>query len=406
VSVDGEVSSELVLLALLRADAGLRERLAAQGLDFARLETGILASHGPPLRLDEPLDLAGWTEQIDAARIMDASSNRAREALRVLEDYCRFVLEDALLTGEWKQLRHDLTAALGDLPPELLLQARDTPGDVGTTLSTEQEQQRHSLLAVIQAGCKRLQEALRSLEEVGKMRSPGLGKRLEELRYRAYTLEGAVLQGAGARQRLAEARLYVLVAASECLHGLELTIKEAAAGGAQVFQLREKELTDRELLQRARLVRRWTRQAGVVFILNDRPDIARLAGADGVHLGQEDLSVRDARRILGPGELIGVSTHDPAQLRQAVLDGASYVGVGPTFPSQTKTFAEFAGLDFVRQAMAATTLPAFALGGITVANANQVISAGANRLAVGRAICQAEDPRAAAAAFRQLLPRE
>src|SRR5207249_3555462 len=102
------------------------------------------------------------------------------------------------------------------------------------------------------------------------------------------------------------------------------------AGGTTMFQLREKNLTDQALLERARSVRRWTRQAGALFLVNDRPDIARLAEADGVHLGQDDLSVKDARRIVGPDLLIGVSTHDLDQVRRAILDGASYLGIGPT----------------------------------------------------------------------------
>jgi thiamine-phosphate pyrophosphorylase len=404
VSSDGAVASELLLLALLRADSSLRAQLASLGLDFAMLEKEIVAAHGPPLRLDEPLKLDDLTEEIDAARILDASANRAREALRGLEDYCRFILDDVLLTSELKQLRHDLTEALGIFRSDLLLQGRDTTSDVGTSLSTAREQNRHVLLDVVQAACKRLQESLRSLEELGKLSSPDLGEGLKGLRYRAYTLERAVLLGSGARQRLAQARLYVLVAGSECLHGLERTVKEAAEGGAQVFQLREKALTDRDLLVRACQVQHWCRQAGALFIVNDRPDIARLAGADGVHLGQENLSVRAARRILGPDGLIGMSAHSLDQLRQAVLDGASYLGVGPTFTSQTKEFAEFPGLEYVRQAMAATTLPAFAIGGITVANAGQAVAVGARRLAVGRAICHSEDPRSAAAAIRQFLP--
>src|SRR5262249_37597577 len=138
----------------------------------------------------------------------------------------------------------------------------------------------------------------------------------------------------------------------------------AAAGGADVIQLREKTLADRELVERARNVRRWTRKAGVLFVVNDRPDVARLVEADGVHLGQDDMPVKDARRILGADALIGVSTHSIEQVRQAVLDGANYIGVGPTFPSATKVFEEFPGLDFVRAVLAETTLPAFAIGGI------------------------------------------
>jgi thiamine-phosphate pyrophosphorylase len=403
-SQDSTVPSELVLLALLRQDAAARQALEQLGLDVPRLEDEVLALNAPPLKMDEPLELGDWTEQVDTARILDAAANRAREALRVVEDYCRFVLDDALLTGELKQLRHDLTEALAGLPPELLLAARDTEADVGTALATKQEGRRHSLHDVVRAACKRLQEALRTLEELGKLRGPGPGQRLAQMRYRAYTLERAVVLGEGTRLRLAEARLYVLVTGAVCAHGLERTIHEAAAGGAQVFQLREKGLADRDLLDRARRVRRWTRQAGALFILNDRPDLARLAEADGVHLGQVDLSVRDARRIIGPGALVGVSTHDRQQLRRAVLDAADYVGVGPTFASETKAFAEFPGLDFVRQATA-TTLPAFAIGGITVGNVEAVVAAGARRAAVSRAVCQAEDPQAAAAALRRVLDR-
>ncbi len=344
------------------------------------------------------------TESIDIARVMDASANRAREALRVIEDYCRFVLDDAFLTGELKRMRHELSTTLAALPAALLLEARETLRDVGTAISTSQEHDRPSLLAVAQANLKRLQEALRSLEEFGKLCGPGLGTALEQLRYRGYTVERAIVLGTTARQRLAEARLYVLLTGSCCKGGLEWTVRECAAGGASIVQLREKTLTDRELLAQARQVRRSTREAGVLFIMNDRPDIARLAEADGVHLGQDELSVKDARRIVGPDALIGVSTHNIEQVRQAVLDGASYIGVGPTFPSGTKPFAEFAGLDFVRQATAETTLPAFVIGGVNRATIADAVAAGAKRVAVSQAIAEADDPGKAARELLQALP--
>jgi thiamine-phosphate pyrophosphorylase len=340
---------------------------------------------------------------LDAARILDANANRAREALRVVEDYCRFVLDDRFLSGELKRMRHDLTEILGGLPPGQLLASRDTLGDVGTTLTTAQEQQRYSLAAVVQANLKRLQEALRSLEEYGKLRDPAVGQALERLRYRGYTLERALLLGATARERLVDTCLYVLLTASQCTLGLQRTIREAAEGGAQAFQLREKTMSDRELLARAREVRHLTRETGTLFIMNDRADLARLADADGVHLGQGELSVKEARRILGPEALVGVSTHNLDQVQQAVLDGASYIGLGPTFSSATKSFTEFPGLDFVREATAETSLPAFAIGGITLQNLESTLAAGARRIAVGHAICQSETPAAVAAAMRQLL---
>jgi thiamine-phosphate pyrophosphorylase len=191
----------------------------------------------------------------------------------------------------------------------------------------------------------------------------------------------------------------VLLTGSKCLASLDWTIAEAAAGGATMFQLREKDLSDRELLERARNVRKWTRDAGAIFIVNDRPDIARLAEADGVHLGQDDLSVSEARKILGPRQLIGISTHSIEQVKQAILDGASYLGVGPTFVSKTKKFGELAGLEFVRQASAATTLPTFVIGGVSRENIAEVVAAGGKRVAISAAICQAEEPRTAATAI-------
>ena len=144
-------------------------------------------------------------------------------------------------------------------------------------------------------------------------------------------------------------------------------------------------------------------EARARLIVNDRPDLARLVSADGVHLGQEDVTLRDARRIVGPSVLIGVSTHEPTQLDQAVIDGASYLGVGPVFSSSTKGFADLAGLDYVRHAAETTNLPWFAIGGITEENLDQVLDAGATRIAVSAAVVRAEQPREAAAALRQRL---
>ncbi len=186
---------------------------------------------------------------------------------------------------------------------------------------------------------------------------------------------------------------------------LEWTIQEAAAGGAAIFQLREKDYHDRELLEVARDVKRWTHATNTLFIVNDRPDLARLVEADGVHLGQDDMSVKDARRILGPDAIIGVSTHTLEEIRQALLDGASYLGVGPTFSSGTKEFGSLAGLEFVREAASLTTLPWFAIGGIRGSNVDDVRDAGASRVAVSQAVIAAAEPRLAAAHLLMSLKR-
>jgi thiamine-phosphate pyrophosphorylase len=403
-SGDRVVASDVVLLALLRTDIGLRRQLEAAGLAVARLDEVAAAESLPPIPTDEPLHLADSFETVAAARAIDANANRAREALRVVEDFCRFALDDVFLSRELKTLRHDLAEVLSAFPPQLLLEARDTQNDVGTGIATEREGLRHDLTDVVRANLKRLTEALRSLEEFGKLAGPAAGAALERLRYRGYTVERAVLLGGRSRKRLADCRLCVLVSGAGAAAGLDFVIREAAAGGADMIQLREKNLDDRALLERARQVRRWTREAGVLFIVNDRPDIARLAGADGVHLGQEDFPVHEARRVVGPDALIGVSTHDIAQVRKAVLDGASYIGVGPAFASTTKQFGELAGLEFVRAAHAETTLPAFVIGGVSAETITHAVQAGAKRVAVGAAIGGADEPQPAARLIRSALP--
>lgn len=401
-SPEGTVAGEFVLLALVQEDEGIRRDLEALGM-CTRVLRQRVAPEQPSIPLEEPLDIARPTELADLARILDAAANRAREALRVLEDYCRFVLNDPFLSGKLKDLRHQLAETLDELPADFLLSARDTLGDVGTSLSTAREQERGSVHEVLSANAKRLQEALRSLEEYGKVLSPRLGGRLEQQRYLAYTLEKALLAGVVSRQRLGDARLYVLVSESLCQASLAGTVREALEGGAQIIQLREKQDSDRVLLAKARELRRLTRNAGALLIINDRPDLALLVEADGVHVGQDDLPVREVRRLLGPGALVGVSTHNIEQLERAILEGASYVGIGPTFPSRTKQFSEFAGLDYIRLATRHTSLPAFALGGIHLDNLPQVLAAGATRVAVSHAVCGASAPREVTARLRRLL---
>jgi thiamine-phosphate pyrophosphorylase len=398
------VTSEALVLAILQNDAKLRADLESSGLRMDLLDRAIAQLHGPlgtPLKMDEALNLENVTDLMDSIRLLDASANRAREALRVIEDYCRFIRNDALLTEQLKRMRHDLRHVLDELlaGAERVL-ARDTCGDVGTAISTAEERTRNSLTSVVEANLKRLQEALRSLEEFAKLSRPTLAARIEQLRYRCYTLEKNIVTGIQARERMADLRLYVLVSGGTCVAAVDWTISEAAAGGVQVFQLREKHLDDRDLLDRARRMRKWTRAVNACFIVNDRPDIARLSEADGVHLGQSDMSIHDARRILGPDAIIGVSTHSVEQLRQAVAEGPSYVAVGPTFNSRTKEFESLAGLDFVREAAALTDLPLFAIGGIDSSTIGKVLTAGVRRVAVGHAVCHADNPRQAANLIR------
>lgn len=392
-----------LLLTLLDLAPDLAEGLRTVGFDSSPIRAELLEAKGPPLVLDEPLLLPATSDIHDAGRILDANANRAREALRVLEDFARFVLDDAFLCGLAKGLRHELTAALGHLPEGVLVSARATEADVGTDLHAPAEAQRSSLAAVLAANASRLAEALRALEEYGKLVSPEFGLAIKRLRYRGYTLEKALSAGSRAKDRLAGAQLYLLVGRSTCTASLEWTIAEAVAGGVDLIQIREKGIPDREWLQLARRAKSACRKAGVPLIVNDRPDIARWVEAEGVHLGQDDVDVADARRILGPEAWVGVSTHNLEQARAALLAGADYLGVGPTFPSDTKKFDEFPGLPFVSAVAALTSRPAFAIGGIGPNNIQDVAAAGLRRVAVGRAISAAEEPRTAAELLKAAL---
>lgn len=366
--------------------------------------------------------LAAGAGQIDPAalRIVDANRNRAAEGLRTVEDYCRFALGDRHLTDQCKNLRHDLARALSAVPELSLLLARETQQDVGTTLTTPDEGTRHSLAKIASASWHRVQQALRVIEECLKLSSSTAAVAVEGLRYRAYTLAKAAAVTADSQTRLAAARLYVLVdgGSSEC--AFVDRVQALIEAGVHLLQLRDKTLDDRTLLGRARLLRRAIDEAksgpsagptGTVglptplFIMNDRPDLAILARADGVHVGQEELPVHEVRQIVGPELLVGVSTHSLEQARQAVLDGASYIGCGPTFPSRTKAFEAFAGLSFLRQVAAEIALPAFAIGGITAQNLDAVLETGICRVAVSSGITNAADVHQAALTFCQALTR-
>lgn len=340
---------------------------------------------------------------ISTLRILDAAANRAGEGLRVVEDYLRFALDDRHLTGVCKQLRHDLAAALAPLSATDRHAARETQADVGPTVATEGALIRTDSTAVVAASFKRVEQAFRSLEEYSKLIDISLGTAFEQLRYRTYTLERATDLTRVSVERLSNARLYVLVDGRSSLDAFCLLITSLVEAGVDLLQLRDKQLTDRELIERARRLRELTRGTPTLAVINDRPDIAVLAGADGVHVGQEELLVKDARTVVGPQALVGVSTHSIEQARRAVIDGANYVGVGPTFPSTTKAFDHFAGLDLVRAVTAEIRLPAFAIGGVTWENLVDILAAGGTRVAVRAAIVDASDPADAAREFGQRL---
>jgi thiamine-phosphate pyrophosphorylase len=344
------------------------------------------------------------SENTSLFRILDAAANRAGEGLRVVEDYLRFVLDDRFLTGEAKQLRHDLAAAALERPPSAERHlARETLADVGTSITTAGEAARADAEAVVAANMKRVEEALRSLEEYGKVVDTEFAATMETLRYRAYTLERAIDVTRVSLARLTDAKLYTVIDGRGSADKFDRLVESLLDAGVDIVQLRDKRLSDRDLIGRARRLRALTRGTKTLSVVNDRPDIARLTDADGVHVGQEELSVKDARTIVGPRALVGVSTHSIEQARRAVLDGANYIGVGPTFASSTKEFEAYPGVELLQVVAGEIRLPAFAIGGITLDKVDEVLATGMRRVAVSGAVCEAVDPGSAARQFRRQL---
>jgi len=335
-------------------------------------------------------------------RILDANLNRAREALRVVEDYARFVLNDQATCGALKQIRHELADATIAFAGDAILH-RDTSGDVGTATKAEGELAREDVAHVVTAAGKRLGEALRTIEEYLKIDDPAGASKIEALRYRFYTIEQQLAQTirpVPARRDFASVRLYVLITESLCKHAWLEVAEQAILGGADCLQLREKTLEGADFLRRAKQLVDLCRRHKVRCIINDRADIALLSGADGVHVGQDDLPAREVRKLIGRDKILGVSTHRIEQARAAVLDGADYIGVGPIFKSSTKPRDFIAGLDYARQAAREMKIPAVAIAGITAENVDEVIASGIRAVAVSSAVISADDVRAAAARIK------
>ena len=205
------------------------------------------------------------------------------------------------------------------------------------------------------------------------------------------------------RDHLDGARLYLVCGARPGGRALAEVLEPALAGGVDLFQLREKDASEDDLLAAAEIARELCTAAGALFILNDRPELVVQAGADGAHVGQDDMTVQRARELAGPHALIGRSTHTPPQVDDALAMGADYLGVGPVHATPTKPGRPAVGLDLVEYAARTAARPWFAIGGIDAQTIGAVTAAGAGRAAVVRAITDAADPRAVATALRAAL---
>lgn len=338
-----------------------------------------------------------WQEPA-ICRILDANLDRAREGLRIIEEWCRFGLNSAQMSGECKQMRQELAT----WHSEDLRASRDTPGDPGTELTHPREEERASIQQLLQANLCRVEEALRVLEEYGKLYNPDMGAAFKQMRYRVYTLESNLL-AYRRHQLLTRSHLYLVTSSSEQLFS---TVEAALQGGLTLVQYREKTEDDSVKLSHAQKLRQICHHYGALFIMNDRVDLALAVDADGVHLGQQDVPIALARQLLGQQRLIGRSTTNPDEMQRAIAEGADYIGVGPVYDTPTKPGKVATGFDYVQYAAKNATIPWFAIGGIDPSNINDVLAAGAERVAIVRAIMQAEQPTLVTQYFLSQLTRE
>lgn len=343
----------------------------------------------------------------ELTRTLDANFNRAREAMRVLEDVARFVWDDAALSSAMKAMRHDLRRAVEETgaTADALAWARDSAGDVGREVRASDEHDRADVRDVVTANLRRAMEALRVMEEVAKLAPTHASRSFERLRYRVYDVEKRFLVTPQRRRALLAMRLYVLLTPSQTSVPIGRAAEAALHGGADVLQLRMKEADDAAILAAAREVERMCRERGKLFIVNDRPDLAALADADGVHLGQEDLSIEQARKILPGDRVVGVSTHSHEQALEAERRGADYIGIGPVFPTPIKGGHAPLQPGELRAVLADVKIPHVAIGGINETNVTEVIGLGAKAIAVCRAVIARDDIAAAARTLAAALER-
>ena len=355
-----------------------------------------------------------------AGRIIDASLNRCAEALRVTEDICRFYWNFQGFARELKELRH---AVLGLFIPDpshrdALVKFRDIEGDVGKETASPisrpengQNEDEHLKRTAIR-NLERAREALRTLEEVTRETHASISTTVESLRYHLYSIEKGLCSLAIDEKKgpnsshLDSCHLYLLATRALCRGPFLEVVAGAMEGGVDILQMREKNLSDREILELGRQIRQLTLRTRIPLVINDRPDLARVLAADGVHLGQDDMPLSEARGILDDNQFVGISTHSVEEARKAIREGADYIGIGPVFPTSTKEAGPCIGPKGFEEIFQEAEIPAFAIGGIDPQSIQVLASSGAKKVAISSAILHAnsgEEARKIASEITRVL---
>jgi len=335
--------------------------------------------------------------ELDTLRIIDANLNRIGEGLRLLEELARMILNDVNLTQQLKTMRHQILET-DQRFNQRLLQARDSEGDVGINLEAPPKQE-PELTSLLVANSRRVQESLRTIEELAKIPQTGLDtEKFKKARFDLYTIERNLLSRLLRQDKIKRlSGLYVIVDTQALLKRRHIDVAKAAiAGGARVIQLRDKMSTKKELLPITEQLKALCAAHDVLFIINDHLDLLLAVDADGLHLGQDDLPIKTTRRLLPVDKILGISTRTVEGAVAAQAEGADYIAVGAMYPTPSKQAAQVVGVERLKQVRKAVTLPLVAIGGINKENAAAVMAAGADSIALIRAVVQAEAPQKAA----------
>ena len=337
-------------------------------------------------------------------RIIDANLNRIGEGLRLLEDVSRLLLNDSVLTQQLKNMRHEMVRGEWTLHQQFL-QARDSEGDVGIDLEVPGEEKQRELPVTIVANARRVQESLRVVEELAKIPGTSLDpEKFKQARFELYTVERTLLSRLLRRDKISKLPgLYVIIDTLSLKGRSHIEVaSQAVRGGAKTIQLRDKVHSKKELLPIAQQLRDLCAEHNVLFIMNDYLDLAVAVDADGLHLGQDDLPIKLARKLLPIDKILGGSARTIEQGTTAQSEGADYIAVGSMYPTASKETAVVVGLERLRQIRQAVTLPLVAIGGINKDNVAQVMAAGADSVAVISAVLGVEDVEEAS---RQIVDR-
>ncbi|MBU0991002.1 MAG: thiamine phosphate synthase [Proteobacteria bacterium] len=327
-------------------------------------------------------------------RILDANINRISEGLRVLEDVARFEFEDSGLTEKLKHMRHRVRKAVHELGFSFIGQ-RDSLNDPGVIISEKTRlDQKDSYSDLVAANFKRVQEGLRVVEETLKISGfYDISKVYESLRFNVYTVEKEYygILGEFRRKSILASDFYCLTSEAHSKGKTNIqVIREMLAAGIKIIQYREKEKSMLEKYNECLAIRALAKEAGAKFIVNDHVDLAMMTDADGVHIGQDDLPVREVRKLVGEKMAIGISTHSPEQAEEAVRNGADYIGVGPIFKTYTKKdVCDPVGFEYLDYVVKHISLPFVAIGGIKESNIRQVKDHGATCIAMVTEIVEA-----------------